>query len=307
MNSKLLIKKTCEWCGSTFSAQKSTTRFCSHHCACLAYKHHKRAERIRSLEGEIKEKKIDVMRENLAGREILSVGLAAEFLGVSRASIYRYMEGGILKCLQLPGKTLLRRSDIEILFDEANTYTIRKVPKPENAITELTTIKETAERYKLSLAGVYKIFVENKIPTVKSRGKSYYSLKHVERYFEKRESESFPEIHSWYTVKEIEEKYHMTESEIYNLVSEHVIPKKRVHRTALYSQMHFDQVKNEMEAKRNKELYTVEEAMEKYSFSRDQVYHYLRYNKIGRIKIGRYVKFSREEFDRIFQAPEISP
>ena len=36
--SKMKIKKVCEWCGTTFYAQKLTTRFCSHRCNNLAYK-----------------------------------------------------------------------------------------------------------------------------------------------------------------------------------------------------------------------------------------------------------------------------
>lgn len=36
--SKMKIKKVCEWCGTTFYAQKLTTRFCSHRCNNLAYR-----------------------------------------------------------------------------------------------------------------------------------------------------------------------------------------------------------------------------------------------------------------------------
>ena len=41
----------------------------------------------------------------------------------------------------------------------------------------------TAERYSLSLAGVYKILQENKVLSCKLRGKTYYSLSHVTRLF----------------------------------------------------------------------------------------------------------------------------
>jgi len=34
--SKMKIKKVCEWCGTTFYAQKLTTRFCSHRCNNLS-------------------------------------------------------------------------------------------------------------------------------------------------------------------------------------------------------------------------------------------------------------------------------
>ncbi len=48
--SKMKIKKVCEWCGTTFYAQKLTTRFCSHRCNNLAYKEAVRQKRIQEVE-----------------------------------------------------------------------------------------------------------------------------------------------------------------------------------------------------------------------------------------------------------------
>lgn len=47
--SKMKIKKVCEWCGTTFYAQKLTTRFCSHRCSNLAYKEAARQKRIQEV------------------------------------------------------------------------------------------------------------------------------------------------------------------------------------------------------------------------------------------------------------------
>ena len=44
--------------------------------------------------------------------------------------------------------------------------------------------------------------------------------------------------------------------------------------------------------------YTVQEAMEKYGQTRDQVYGILRYNHIQRVQIGRHVKFRRDDYDQ---------
>ena len=48
--SKMKIKKVCEWCGTTFYAQKLTTRFCSHRCNNLAYKETVRQKRIQEVD-----------------------------------------------------------------------------------------------------------------------------------------------------------------------------------------------------------------------------------------------------------------
>ena len=51
--SKMKIKKVCEWCGTTFYAQKLTTRFCSHRCNNLAYKETVRQKRIQEVETKV--------------------------------------------------------------------------------------------------------------------------------------------------------------------------------------------------------------------------------------------------------------
>ena len=51
--SKMKIKKVCEWCGTTFYAQKLTTRFCSHRCNNLAYKEAVRQKKIQEVETKV--------------------------------------------------------------------------------------------------------------------------------------------------------------------------------------------------------------------------------------------------------------
>lgn len=70
--SKMKIKKVCEWCGTTFYAQKLTTRFCSHRCSNLAYKEAVRHKRIQEVETKVQ----TVIREqpiyNFKDKEYLS-------------------------------------------------------------------------------------------------------------------------------------------------------------------------------------------------------------------------------------------
>ena len=46
MSSTIEITKTCEWCGSTFTARKCTTRYCCKRCAEHAYKDAKRKKHV---------------------------------------------------------------------------------------------------------------------------------------------------------------------------------------------------------------------------------------------------------------------
>ena len=206
--------------------------------------------------------------------------------------------------MHLPGKTLIKRADIDHLFETLGdiperTHEFKEAKKPE-----LTTVKETAQRYSISFPGAYKLLKEHKIPCTTIRGKTYYSLAHVTRLFNKRERDSHPEITEWYTSEEICRKYDMTLSAVYNFINENGIPSKRVKRLAYYSKHHVDVIKEKSDGPVSSDYYTVQECMSKYNFSREQVYHHLKYHNVKRIHKGKYCMFLKRDFDRIFEIPE---
>ena len=53
MSSRIDIQKRCKWCNAVFTAHKTTTEYCSHRCANLAYKDRVRKQRIESLQHEL--------------------------------------------------------------------------------------------------------------------------------------------------------------------------------------------------------------------------------------------------------------
>lgn len=164
----MVIKRVCEWCGKEFAAKTVRTRFCSDRCSKTAYKHNKRLEFVSNfnLEASIRKKPDD----GTADREIMTVKLASEYISIHVTTLYRYIRSGILKGILLPGKTFVRKSDIEALFSAIEEIPERSESPREKKPVEYTTVKETAERYSLSLAGVYKILQENKVPSCKLRG-----------------------------------------------------------------------------------------------------------------------------------------
>ena len=123
------------------------------------------------------------------------------------------------------------------------------------------------------------------------RGKAFYSKKHIDSYFSKKASSS--EITCWYTVEELQEKFSMTTTAIYSFVYENKIPKQKKGRKVFYSKDHFDIVKGLKEPEDPK-YYTASEAMEKHNLTRDQLYHYVKYHNIPKIKEGRCIKISNE-------------
>lgn len=62
---------------------------------------------------------------------------------------------------------------------------------------------------------------------------------------------------------------------------------------------YFDVVKGAKSAE-DVEFISVPEAMEKYSLTRDQLYHYVKTYKITKLRCGKYVKLNAKELAELF-------
>ena len=133
---------------------------------------------------------------------------------------------------------------------------------------------------------------EHNIPRTFHRGKTYWSKKHIDDYFAKKAPD--PEIKEWYSTQNMQEKFGMTLTAIYSFVSKNAIPKKKVGIMVYYSKKHVDIAKGLIVPEEPK-YYTIAEAMERFNLTRDQLYHYVKYHNIPRIKVGKYTKILRAE------------
>lgn len=122
MSSNIDIQKKCKWCGEVFTAHKMSTAYCSHKCANSAYKERVRKERISAYQKELSIKEYNEPLKDLEQREFFTPTAAAKLLGISRATIYRYLADETIKAVQFKGKTLIRRKDIDMLFESSATY-----------------------------------------------------------------------------------------------------------------------------------------------------------------------------------------
>ena len=217
-------------------------------------------------------------------------------LGIGRSTIYRYLQNNELKAVRFKGKTLIRRSDIEAIFDNCPAY--RAKPKAEiKPITEFYTLNEIKKKFNVKDTWIFKIAKEKQIPKTLRRGKSYYSKSHVDRHFKK--SAIDPSIVEWYTVVELQDQFNMTLAAIYSFAYDNAIPKKKDGRTVLYSKPHFDKARSKIRQK--PEYYTVQEAMEKFNVTRDTLYNQVKYHNIPKIKDGKFIKISKPELDKLFE------
>lgn len=298
--SKFRITKKCEWCGNEFQAQKATTKYCCKRCAEHAYKERMRIERVKLTQSSIARQDHERAMAPVADKEYLTPKEAAALLGVERTTIYRYLWNGQLTGLKLKGKTFIRRSDIEKKFEEAPAYT-RHTRSSSPSVEEWYTTKEIMEKFGVSNSWVFEAGKKEGIPKVMKFGRTYWSKSHCDRVFAKKEAN--PEITEWYTAAEMKEKFGMTDSAIWNFVSKKAIPKKKEGGVTYYSKRHVDLAKGLDVPDVTAGWYTYAEAMEKYGLTHDQVCHYLKTYKIKKVKIGKFTKFSREEFDNLLAPP----
>lgn len=118
MASKIRIEKTCCYCEKQFIAKTTKTKYCCHRCNQLHYKQRKRDEKIENAKKEVDVKEKDHVSYNEAIREkdFLKIKEAADLIGVSLRTFYRLMKDGTIKSYKLGGRTIIKRADIDSLF-----------------------------------------------------------------------------------------------------------------------------------------------------------------------------------------------
>lgn len=295
------IKKVCEWCGTTFYAQKLTTRFCSHRCNNLAYKEAIRQKRIQEVEAKVQTVISEQSISNFKDKEYLSFKEAATLLGLSKQAIYKMVYAGKLQAFHISSRlSFIRKGDIDRML-EARPYEQRQ-PKDTIPITDFYTTAEVKEKYHVNESWIFAIAKKHNIPRTFNRGKTYCSKKHIDAYFATKAPN--PDITEWYSTQEMQDKFSMTLSAIYTFAHKNAIPKKKEGIMVYYSKKHVDIAKGIAKPEETM-YYTVAEAMEKFNLTRDQLYHYVKWHHISKVKKGKYTFISRAELDKLLAPPKI--
>lgn len=86
--SKERILKICEYCGKSFYALKSTTRYCSKQCNSYAYKAARREEKVKMAETMSHRKASEKSMSEILVKKYLTIQEVAILLGLSRQTIY---------------------------------------------------------------------------------------------------------------------------------------------------------------------------------------------------------------------------
>ncbi len=297
MSSTIEITKICEFCGSNFIARKCSTRFCCKRCAERSYKQNKRNNHIAEHQAIAD----SVQTDKISDLEFISPTQCAQLIGVSRRTLYRYLEAHKIPCCQFNGCTRIRRTDIDALFKEWEY--IKREKKVAEPIEEFYTTKEILEKFGISNSWLFKMAKERNIPKTVVRGKTLWSRKHIDiALADKQPTETVAE--EWYSVEEVCAKFNMSKEAVYRFVSERKIGKRKDKCKVFYSRRQFDKAMG-IESELEPEYYTMPEAMARYNMTRDQISHYVRTHDIPRSYEGRYVRIDRKALDALFAPPKI--
>lgn len=95
-------------------------------------------------------------------KEFLTPTEVAAFLGVGCTSIYRYIKNAKIKAVRFDGKTLVRRSDIDKMFDYIIASNNENKPKEKTPISDFYTTAEVKEKYGVKDSWIFHIGIWNR-------------------------------------------------------------------------------------------------------------------------------------------------
>ena len=293
------IEKKCQWCGKTFIAHSFNARFCSKQCIDTAYKHKERMKKMKEYEVELL-KNSDYI-PMVSKKNFLTPTEAAKLLGVGRSTFYRYLSSNAIKSRQFRGKTIIRRTDLEKMFDEAPQYTKRKNNRANKPQSELYSTQDIMKKYNIGKKAVIGRCNRYDIPKIYEGRNVFYSRELIHKYFADLKAEYNRE--DWYSVEEIMEKFNMSYTAVISFVMRHSIPRIKDHEkqrySPLYSKMHIDSKKGLLGDGTDPDLYTQDEIKEKYNLTKDQLSYILKTYHVERIKVGKLSKIPRKIFDNV--------
>ena len=290
---KMEYKKRCQWCGKPFIAHKMTTLYCSKICIERAYKAKEKQKKVDAVEAE-QSSQLPIV-ESVGNKPFLTPSEAAILLGLSKATLYRYLAQGLLKALQTPARTIIRRSDIERMFDTCHEY--KKRSYHINKVSDTMTMKEIMEKYNITKKCAMRRIDKFQIPKIYEGRNVFYSKASIDKYFAELADEI--NLEQYYTPDQMMEKFNMTRSAVVSYALRHKIPRINRHHQVYYSKIHVDSLKGGSGF--DPFYYTYEEIQYIYGFSLDQAKYYVKTYHVEKKKRGKFTLIRREDFDRIIK------
>lgn len=196
----------------------------------------------------------------------------------------------------MKGKTLIRRKDIDGLFDRPKEYQARTGKIHEKR--EYYTVSQIVNKFHTTRRAVWNRCEKYGIKKVYQGRNTFYDKALVDIHFAELIAEV--DMNDYYTIDQIMEKFSMSHAAVLSFVQRNDIPRITQGRKVYYSRAHIDTFKGERENV-DPLYYTYKDIHEKYKLSKDQINYYVHNYNIPNHKQGRLTIVERNSFDRIIK------
>ena len=301
------IPKVCVCCGKEFIAQRVTTMFCSNACARKYRAKQKLEEKHKRITAETVRQNIAIRDMNSPDSEYIMAADAARFLGLSKRTMIRYIQQGIVKAKKLPKMTLIEKKHLREILESDVSYRVRTkvkidIPKDDsNPIFggEYMTITEAAATYDIPLNVMQHYLRRSDLQFVKYRNTRFYKKKDVDRLIKKRIKDRHPEIKEWYSVDDILSTFNITFSYLAGFLYRSSIPKRKDGGKTYYSKEHIDQEFTYL--LEIDKYYTTEELAVKYGADKRKIAKLVQRHNLPKITRGSKIYIEKEPFDHFMR------
>lgn len=184
MSSNIKVQRICQHCCKEFTARTTVTQYCSDACSKRAYKERLKAAKVGASDNETRQLKTKPI-EDLKAREFLSVTQVSKLIGCSRQNVYNLINAGKLQATNiLEKKTIVKRSDLDKLFDKHQPVKAQLESKPEPMqydIAECYNLTEVQNKYGISEKALHNLIKRNNIPKIKKGWFAYVPKPHIDK------------------------------------------------------------------------------------------------------------------------------
>ena len=301
------ISKVCAHCGKEFTAQRVTTMFCSSNCARKYRSKQKSEERHKRITAETIKQNIAVRDMNSPDSEYIMAADAARFLGLSKRTMVRYIQQGIIKAKKLPKMTLIEKKHLREILESDVSYRVRTkvkidIPKDQSNHVfsgEYMTITEAATAYDVPLNVMQHYLRRSDLKFVRYRNTRFYKKDEVDRLVMKRIKDRHPEIKEWYSVDDILGTFNITFSHLNGFLYRSSVPKRKDGGKTYYSKVHIDQEFNYL--LEIDKYYTTEELAVKYGADKRKIAKLVQRHGLPKITRGSKIYIEKEPFDHFMR------
>lgn len=287
--------RKCKCCGKLFTPEFGRQVFCTPACR---EQYHKRTKRLRK-NSVTSVKQIDQIHSVLNDKALLSISEAAEYLGVTRPTIYARIREGELVPVRVSLRT--QRIPIEQLRSDSS-----RLPQPYKGDYSILISKEEAlERYDVGLSWIYKRMKDEGIRPKIIKGKNYFPRKELDKILPLRKHYNPDE---WYDAAELMQRDGLTRKYISYFIRRKGITCQRQGWTLLINKEEWDKAKL-LRGDLEKNYLTVDQARKLYRIGNKAFYDGVHAAGLEGIRQHNYMYYPKSELDRLFKdkTPKIPP